>query len=266
MVKQRKLHPGVGAKCTVLTKFIHPRRDAEKGHRTACKLTGRVTRRVNSKDQLCFLFSFDGAECFAVAKHFKVVEEGGTFFDDAEARAAISAHEKDVGFKEPKISWRKSLAKKVLYNFLLDGTVPVNDEDGTMTIEDIILLHEDLALYNPAKLPERLERLRQNLRDCEKRAEVDEVAFERYKANHKPSLFSHKGYIQWQGSNAQELLWDDIEAGKLNTMNAGELWRSTKAYQDEFPLDAFRKKVEQEVRTGKYIATLKARGIEHRSS
>ena len=45
-----------------------------------------------------------------------------------------------------------------------------------------------------------------------------------------------------------------------------ELWASQQEYTDEFPLDAFRGKLEQEIRTRKYIYTLEVRGIEHRAS
>ena len=35
---------------------------------------------------------------------------------------------------------------------------------------------------------------------------------------------------------------------------------------DKFPLAAFRKKLEQQIKTAKYLHTIKERGIEHRAS
>jgi hypothetical protein len=35
---------------------------------------------------------------------------------------------------------------------------------------------------------------------------------------------------------------------------------------DDFPLDAFRDKLKQEIGTAKYLHTIKERGIEHRAS
>jgi hypothetical protein len=37
-------------------------------------------------------------------------------------------------------------------------------------------------------------------------------------------------------------------------------WLTRPAYYDEFPLNAFREKISQEIRTAKYLHTLKVRG------
>ena len=173
-------------------------------------------------------------------------------------------------FVEPKIKWKKSQAKQVLYQCIMDGTVPEEAKDSngrsTMAIRDIYLLHEEFAKYEYDKFSSRLRALQTKIKELNNRAEDDLQAFEIYKENHTPSLYSHKGYIQWQGSNAQELLWIDMEAGKHKVMKPKALWESRQAYLDEFPLYAFRSKLEQEIRTAKYVHTIKERGIEHRAS
>ena len=74
------------------------------------------------------------------------------------------------------------------------------------------------------------------------------------------SLLSHKGYIQWQGSTAQELLWDDLDAYlKDPTKKPKDLWLSRDEYKYSFPLEAFRDKIKQEICTEKYLATRRAR-------
>jgi hypothetical protein len=89
--------------------------------------------------------------------------------------------------------------------------------------------------------------LRAKIKELDFRADEDLEAFRTYKRNHKPSLFSHKGYVQWQGSTAQELLWDDLDAyQKDSNQKPKDLWMSRKEYCDEFPLDAFRDKIKQE--------------------
>lgn len=135
-----------------------------------------------------------------------------------------------------------------------------------MSLGDIYALNEEFALYDPDLFGGRLNDLRKKIIELDKRAAEDRRAFDIYRKNHEVSLYSHKGYIQWQGSDAQELLWDDIEAGKLDEMSKQELWLSRSEYQDEFPLDAFRKKVEQEIRTSKYVHTLRKKGVQHQSS
>ena len=214
---------------------------------------------MNRKQQLCYTFSLGGGvECHAVASHFKVLEEGRKedLFDDP----GPEEEERDAD-NVKKTKWRNSKAKRLLYHCLLDGTVPM--EGGTMNIEDVYLLYPDFALYSFDKFEGRLERLRKKIKELDSRAEADLAAFNIYKANHKSALFSHKGYIQWQGSTAQELLWDDLD----DYMNDPErkpkdLWLSRAEYCDEFPLDAFRDKIKQEIKTEKYLATLWARELE----
>lgn len=268
MAKKRKLFAGNGAKCTILTKFIHPKQTEQQGHRTSCTLTGKERKKVNKKQQWCYLFVDDnGVSCHAVKSHFIVVEEGESFFDAEEAQQAIAEHEANTAseFKEPKIKWRKSEARKLLERYLIEGLIPI-ENDGTMSIDDIYSYNPEFSHYDPEKFPVRLASLRSTLKDHRKRAEEDLLAFQNYKKNHQPSLFTHQGFVQWQGSNAQELLWDDIEAGHLNTMTIKELYESRDEYQAEFPLKIFRKKVEQEQRTSKYIKTITARGIPYRAS
>ena len=96
--------------------------------------------------------------------------------------------------------------------------------------------------------------------------EQDQQAFDNFKANHAPSHFTHKGYIQWQKSEAQERLLEDIEAGFLESMGKKELYESRREYYENFPLDVFRDKIAQEVRAAKYLHTLRVKGKSHKAS
>jgi hypothetical protein len=211
-----------------------------------------------------------------VKRYFTIEEEGdasGFFFPHEAAEAKKQAEEQNKRkWLEPKKKWRNSEAKKILFELLRDGTIPrvQHDSNGNdiMTIEEIYNLDDQFLLYDPDKFEERLNRMRKHLDALDERAADDRKAFEKYKNNHKDSIaeFTPHGYIQWQGSDAQEFIWDDIKAGKLNSMTMQELWLSRDQYKDEFPLPVFRKKVEQEQRTSKYLHTLKVRGIEHKAS
>lgn len=176
----------------------------------------------------------------------------------------LPAPPKDAALMEEKVKWKRSNAKKLLYEFLLDGTVPTEakDKDGnvSMSIEDIYSLHEEFAKYRFDMFGGRLKRLRDKITELDGRAEQDLDAFNNYKSNHKPSLFSHKGFIQWQGSTSQELLREDLPTYLENPDSKPKtLWLSRKEYRDEFPLDVFRDKIKQEIRTEKYLRTREAR-------
>jgi hypothetical protein len=264
MVKY-KPRAGVGAKATVLTRMIYPRREVEdKKHKSTIVLIAEESRKINRKDQPCYTFTIqDEPDAFhyAIVRYVHVHEEGeeAQVFD----KSFPGPPEVDHSL-EKKLKWRKSRAKQILYGFLMDGTVPAEEKDAngniTMSLEDIYMLDIEFSYYDFDKFHDRLKRLRAKIVELDNRADDDLEAFKNYKKSHEPSLFSHKGYVQWQGSTAQEFLWEDLPAYlKDPNSKPKDLWLSRTEYRDEFPLDAFRDKIKQEIRTDKYIRTRQAR-------
>jgi hypothetical protein len=90
--------------------------------------------------------------------------------------------------------------------------------------------------------------------------------FDRFKALHPPSLYSKKGCIQWQGSQAKKEPQKDIKNGLLELHSKQDLWESRSVYYNSPPLKEFRDKVSQVMCTNKYIHTLKVKGKQHKSS
>ena len=257
MAKQKyKPRAGEGAKAKILTKMIYPRRVvADAKDESEVVLVAEESKTINKKEQACYTFKLqDGEICHAIKRYVHVFEEGdeSKVFDKT-----LPGPPKEDPSLERKVKWRKSEAKRLLYGFLIDGTVPY---DGTMSVEDVYLLHEEFAKYDFDKFEGRLKRLQNKITELDNRADEDLAAFNNYKKNHKPSLFSHKGYVQWQGSTAQELLWDDLDDYlKDPTRKPKDLWLSRPEYMKEFPLDAFQEKIKQEIRTDKYVQTRAAR-------
>jgi hypothetical protein len=157
--------------------------------------------------------------------------------------------------EEPRIKWQKSQAKENLAEAILDGII-----DETTPIEDIYNSIEGVELYRKSKLESRFKSLLKTVEKDKSRAEADKIAFDDFASRAIPSLTSHLGYVQWQGSEAQALLLADIEAGKHLTMTKQQLWLSNEEYSRNFPLQAFRDKFWQEIRTAKYFHTLKEKG------
>jgi hypothetical protein len=196
--------------------------------------------------------------------------------------------EETEAFKEPKIKWTKSKARALLYQDIKEGLVPLHakDKDGktTMKLKDIYEMHPEYAEYDYSKFSSRVSGIRKIIQDCVGRAAVDLEAFNNFKANNPVSQYSHKGYEQWQGSEAQEYLredmekfLEDIESLKekkkqnilMNIKNRRsfpyrDLWGSRSAYYENFPLDVFLDKVKQEIRTSKYLHTIEERGMDPR--
>jgi hypothetical protein len=173
-------------------------------------------------------------------------------------------------FKEPKIRWGKSKARDLLFKDLVDRKIPRQAVDehnkSTMKLETIFQMHPEYKLYDRTKFSGRLSDLRRIYDEFMFRAEIDQEAFEHFRDNHQPSLFSHKGYPEWQGSEAQRLLKLDIEAGKHTRMSKTDLHDSNREYYENYPLDTFRDKVYQELRTAKYLHTCREMGKLHVAS
>lgn len=161
--------------------------------------------------------------------------------------------------EEPKISWAKSKARALLYNDITCGNVPLNQkEDGRrMKLIDIYNLRPEFQEYSYKKFSSRVSSLRRTIRNAYDRASWDQEAFTNFVSNHQPAFFSHKGYIQWQGSDAQRCLKEDLEAGLHESMEKKELYKSRPEYYENFPLSQFRDKLSQETKTAKYLNYLK---------
>ena len=95
---------------------------------------------------------------------------------------------------------------------------------------------------------------------------MDIEAFDNYRRNHQPSLFSHHGYPEWQRTEAQRLLKIDLEAKKQDTISKMDLWDMKPEFYEHFPLKVFRDKINQEIWTAKYLQTIKERGKLHLAS
>jgi len=172
-------------------------------------------------------------------------------------------------YEEPKIRWQKSEAKRLLEKDIHSGNVPLyaTDANGqsTMKLEDIYYSRVEFTEYLYSKFSSRLSSLRNTVKKDTSRAALDQEAFESYKQNH-PALayFSHKGYIQWQGSEAQRLCLEDLKEKRHENVSRKDFFGSRPEYYENFPLDVFRDKVNQEIRTAKYLHTLEVKGKDAR--
>lgn len=164
---------------------------------------------------------------------------------------------------EPKIKWQKSQAKKLLYKDIREGRVPLEsqhlDPDG-IHIRSIYISRDEFMLYSYPSFSGRLSSLRKTIKESNERAEIDKKAFDDFKSRHLPSLQSSMGYAQWQGSEAQQQLKQDLKDKLHLTMSKSDLFFSRECYWAGFPLSAFRDKLYQEIRTSKFLHTLKEKG------
>jgi hypothetical protein len=173
-------------------------------------------------------------------------------------------------FVEARVKWKHSKAKSLLERDLREGRVPLEILPGkrrySMRSQDVYDMHPESKLYDPDKFPGRLASLRKQVLKRNSRAEDDEKALQVQAKNYDFAIYTYDGFIQWQGSNAQELLWEDMEKGEHRKLGKKDLWASRPEYYENFPLGLFRDKLYQETRTAKYIYTLNVKGKQHKAS
>jgi hypothetical protein len=157
--------------------------------------------------------------------------------------------------EEPATKWRNSRAKDLLSSAIIEGRV-----DPDQSMEDIYSSIEELKQYRFSKFEARYKSLLSQVENNSARATGDKVAFDDFLTRAVPSMFSHLGYMQWQGSRAQSLLRDDIKAELHLTMSKRDLWLWRDEYHEDFLLPEFRDKFWQEIRTSKYYHTLQEKG------
>ena len=192
----KRLYPGAGAKGTILTRFIHPWvvGAVDKKHRTTVTLIDVEEKRVNKRQQECFLFQcFDGPASdmigHSVKNHIILTQEGNrAAFFYAEDVDAAAQRDEQAAFVEPKIKWRHSKAKYILTKSIIDGLVPErstdNNGNSTMDLEEIYYMHEEYAKYYYEKFGDRLARVRAHNLLNKNRAAEDQITFDLYKSNH----------------------------------------------------------------------------------
>lgn len=258
-----KLRAGVGAEASILTRFIKPEQTAPRNdHRSNVILDSRFEDQ-NGKQHFRFQYAGDnvsGQLLSGLCRWVKVTKEGNPslYFEGLRTSEKQSTDED----KEPQ--WKNSVAKKLLYKDIKEGRVPLNSRE--MPLQEIYCMHPEYADYKYEKFSSRVSSTRKTIRKNILRAEEDKAAFDLYVENNEVSYHSHKGYIQWQGSESQRLLRDDITDGLVEQMGKMELWESRREYQGEFPLKVFRDKIYQEIGTAKYLHTLRVMGKQFKSS
>ena len=115
------------------------------------------------------------------------------------------------------------------------------------------------------KFSSRLATIRSSVNKLQARRDEDQAAFDRYVSNHPISLYNRKGFVHWQGSKSQELAQQDIEAGLLQ-QGFRTLYQSRQEYFMEYDFESWSDKIRQEIKTKKYLYTLKVRGKSYKAS
>lgn len=151
-------------------------------------------------------------------------------------------------------------ARKFLYEEIANERIPLNGKEmGPRAVYD---KYKELSCFKLKGMEygkdftRRLRDLRAIIKRDRKRAIEDRNELAVLIRNHPVPEKNHKGEPQWNGSAAQRLLKEDMQAGKHESMKPLQL-RATRPEYELFLPETFRWKIQQNIRTEKYLYTLK---------
>ena len=157
--------------------------------------------------------------------------------------------------KKPKVPWAEGDAKRILKRELKKGAIPLNADD--MAPRVVYMQHPEFADYPYEQFRDRLNDLRNKIKEKKARSTFDTHALERDRESHPKPAKNHRGEPRWEGSQAERLLKRDIDNRQHETLTPKALHNTQKEYKD-YPLLVFRKHIYQEVKRRKFIAQRKA--------
>ena len=187
-------------------------------------------------------------------------------FSDRLSRARKKIKKEKTATVKEKSKWGKSAARKLLLQDLRRGRIPLEPTEAE-DLEAIFIMRPEYCEFDFEKFNGRLSDLRELVLKEQSHADSDQVAFQRFVHNHPTiSLFSRLGTIQWQGSPAQKLLRQDLKEDRHKNMSTRDLYGSRPEFYNEFPIKMFRDCLRQEIKTAKYLHTLKVKGKRFKAS
>jgi hypothetical protein len=183
---KHKLRPRKGAIGLMLVRFIHPPQPFDDKN-ARCQVV-LINRFFNEKQKACFHVKYDGDDdgqtLQASARYVKILKEGpaSDLFDPPTAASAVDPS------LEPKIKWKKYVARSILYNDVRNGIVPLTATG--MKLNKVYAMHREYSEYSYRKFSSRLSSIRKTIAHKERRSESDKKALAIYVKNHPVSHFS----------------------------------------------------------------------------
>ena len=150
--------------------------------------------------------------------------------------------------KDPEKKWITCTTKKILFEDIVSGFIP--DE---MHWEEAYDRREEYKVTTKRLFKGRLDRLRADIRKKQAFAASDSAALANDRLLHPVPTHNHRGEPRWEGSEAQRLLRQDIDLGNHLDLMPRDLFMSEPDYYDNYPLEVFRKHIEQEVKLRKFL-------------
>lgn len=179
-------------------------------------------------------------------------------------------HEEKSGEEEEeKKKWSKSEARKLLYNDLKAGLIPLHAKDSrgksTMKLRDIYNMHDEFKEFAYSGFSSRVSSARKTVRRMIERRDDDQDAYNNFVSMNDVVMHTSKGYIQWKGSEAHKLCLKHVKEKLHDTLSYRDIYGQHRRYYENFPFKTFKDHYRSEIRASKYVAHRKKFGETHKS-
>lgn len=123
----------------------------------------------------------------------------------------------------------------------------------SMMPKEVLAMHPEYEPYRK-NFGTNLRNLQKMIRENQAKADSDAAALAHDRRIFPPLANTSKGYPRWDGSDAQQLLREDVDAGLTRSHDPKVLHQMRPAFQ-AFPLGVFRDHIHQEERSRAIEAT-----------
>jgi hypothetical protein len=154
-----------------------------------------------------------------------------------------------------KQPWRTSPAKKQLIKDLKDGTIPLDAME--MSPLEVYRSRELYQEHDCNRFRDRLREYRKQISEKKDHSYQDHEALKQDCRLHPKASHDHRGIPQWEGSEAEKQLQQEVQNGNDQACMPRELWELNGEYQ-KYPLAVFRGHIYQERHRQKFLKWLKS--------
>ena len=149
--------------------------------------------------------------------------------------------------KKKEVPWRSSKTKDLLQANIHNRLI-----EAETNPRDAFFERPEYAKTSWKQFPQRLRAAKKYVTAEEDRASADKALFLQHKQLPKSPAIGK----EWNKSQAQKFLREDIDSKKNDQMTPKELYNTRKEYQD-FSLEVFRKHIYSEVERRKFLGQYK---------
>jgi len=155
--------------------------------------------------------------------------------------------------KQAKPKWIKSDAKGYLRNLLTKGDIP-NEMRPKQVHQHYCKDRPEFEPFGDKNFASRLKSLRDKVKDRNDKTARDAAALTRDRNTYPRPVMDGFGLPHWPDCDAKELLEQDVNDKRHETLTRQALWESRPECMENFPFDMFVKHVHQAMKTRKFHA------------